>query len=72
MQFQEYYNYKQNFLSQSFENISHLGQNSKEINIVKHVSEFLIYCAKMLDKCNKDKENIFLYFDHNFCKVKLS
>ena len=32
----------------------HRGQNSKQIDIAKFVSKFLIYGAKMLDKCVKD------------------
>ena len=35
----------------------HMGQNSKQINITKHVSKFLIYGAKVLDKCVKNKKN---------------
>ena len=41
----------------------HRGQNSKQINIAKYVSKFLIFGAKMLDKCVK---SVF------FSKVKLS
>ena len=47
----------------------HVGQNSKQINIEKYVSKFLICGAKMLNKCVKSKK-IFLYIVL-FCKVKL-
>ena len=30
--------------------VAHRGQNSKQIDIAKYVSKFLIYGAKMLDK----------------------
>ena len=36
--------------------ISHMGQNSKQINIAKYVSKFLIYDAKMLDTCVKSQK----------------
>ena len=48
----------------------HRDQNSKQIDIAKYVSNFLIYGAKMLDKCVKSQKN-FLYIVL-FCKVKLS
>ena len=50
---------------------AHRGQNSKQINIAKYVSKFLIYGAKMLDKCVKSqkKKNLYIVL---FCKVKLS
>ena len=48
----------------------HRGQNSKQINIAKYVSKFLIYGAKMLEKCVKSQKK-FLYIVL-FCKVKLS
>ena len=45
------------------------GQNSKQINIAKYISKFLIHGAKMLDKCVKNKkENLNIAL---FCKVKL-
>ena len=46
------------------------GQNSEQINITKHVSKYLIYGAKMPDKCVKSQKKI-LYIVI-FCKVKLS
>ena len=48
----------------------HRGQNSKQINITKYVSIFLIYGANMLDKCVKSQKEI-LYIVL-FCKIKLS
>ena len=39
----------------------HRGQNSKQINIAKYVSNFLIYGAKMLDKCVKSQKNFFVH-----------
>ena len=47
-----------------------MGQTSKQINSAKYVSKFLIYGAKMLDKCVKSQKR-FLYIVL-FCKVKLS
>ena len=29
----------------------HMGQNSKQINVAINISKFLMYGAKMLDKC---------------------
>ena len=42
----------------------HMGQDSKQIIIAKYVSKFLIYGAKMLDKCvkSKKKKNCTLSF----------
>ena len=34
----------------------HMGQNSKQINITKCISKFLISGAKMLDKCVKSQK----------------
>ena len=39
----------------------HMGQDSKQIIIAKYVSKFLIYGAKMLDKCVKSKKRIFVH-----------
>ena len=39
----------------------HMGQNSKQIDIAKYVSKFLIYGAKMLDKCVKSQKKIFVH-----------
>ena len=39
----------------------HMGQNSKQINIAKYVSKFLIYGAKMLDKCVKSQKKFFVH-----------
>ena len=39
----------------------HRGQNSKQIDIAKYVSKFLIYGAKMLDKCVKSQKKIFVH-----------
>ena len=47
------------------------GRNSKQINIAKYISNFLICGAKMSDKCVKSKKKKFLYIVL-FCKVKLS
>ena len=41
--------------------LPHMGQNSKQINIAKHVSRFLIYGAKMLDKCVKIQKKNFAH-----------
>ena len=41
--------------------ISHRGQNSKQINIAKYVSKFLIYGGKMLDKCVKSQKKFFVH-----------
>ena len=49
---------------------SHMGQNSKQINIAKYISKFLIYGAKILDKCVKSQKKFFVHCP--FCKVKLS
>ena len=40
---------------------THMGQNSKQINIAKYVSKFLIYGAKMLDKCVKSQKKFFVH-----------
>ena len=40
---------------------THRGQNSKQIDIAKYVSKFLIYGAKMLDKCVKSQKKIFVH-----------
>ena len=37
----------------------HRSQNSKQINIVKYISKFLIYGAKILDKCVESQKKIF-------------
>ena len=50
---------------------THRGQNSKQINIAKYVSKFLLYGTKMLDKYVKSQKKNFLYIVL-FCKVKLS
>ena len=39
----------------------HRGQNSKQINIVKYISKFLICGAKMLDKCVKSQKKNFVH-----------
>ena len=39
----------------------HRGQNSKQIDIAKYVSKFLIYGAKMLEKCIKSQKKIFVH-----------
>ena len=39
----------------------HRGQSSKQIDIAKYVSKFLIYGAKMLDKCVKSQKKIFVH-----------
>ena len=49
----------------------YMGQNSKQINIAKYVSKFLIYRAKKLDKSVKSKKKKKLYIVL-FCKVELS
>ena len=36
--------------------IQHRAQNSKQINITKYVSKFLIYGTKVLDKCVKSQK----------------
>ena len=41
--------------------LAHGGQNSKQIIIAKYVSQFLIYGAKMLDKCVKSQKKIFVH-----------
>ena len=44
---------------------THRGQNSKQINIAKYISNFLIYGAKILDKCirsQKKKLNTLSFF----------
>ena len=41
--------------------ILHRGQNSKQIDIAKYISKFLIYGAKMLDKCVKSKKKNFVH-----------
>ena len=40
---------------------AHRGQNSKQIDIAKYVSKFLIYGAKMLDKCIKSEKKFFVH-----------
>ena len=46
-----------------------MDQNSKQINITKYVSKFLIYSANILDKCvNSQKKILYIVL---FCKVKL-
>ena len=37
------------------------GQNSKQINVAKYISKFLIYGAKMLDKCVKSQKKNFVH-----------
>ena len=44
-----------------FSMLLHRGQNSKQINIAKYVSKFLIYGAKMLDKCVKSENKFFVH-----------
>ena len=39
----------------------HRGENSKQINIAKYVSRLLICGAKMLDKCVKSQQKIFVH-----------
>ena len=39
----------------------HMGQNSKQINIAKYVSKFLICGAIMLGKCVKSQKKIFVH-----------
>ena len=39
----------------------HMGQNSKQINIAKYVSKFLIYGRKMLDKCVESKKKKYVH-----------
>ena len=41
--------------------IGHMGQNSKQIDIAKYVSKFLIFGAKMSDKCVKSKKKNFVH-----------
>ena len=41
--------------------IPHRGQNSKQFNITKYVSKFLIYDAKMLDKWVKSEKKFFVH-----------
>ena len=41
--------------------ILHMGQNSKQIDIAKYVSKFLICGAKMLDKCVKSQKKNFVH-----------
>ena len=48
----------------------HRGQNLKQINIAKCFSIFLIYGAKMLDKCVKSQKKNFCTLSF-FYKVKL-
>ena len=38
-----------------------MGQNSKQIDVAKYVSKFLIYGAKMLDKYVKSQKNFFVH-----------
>ena len=40
---------------------NHRGQNSKQIIVAKYISKFLIYDAKMLDKCVKSKKKNFVH-----------
>ena len=47
---------------------THRGQNSKQINIAEYNSKFLMYGAKMSDKCVKSKKNCTLSF---FAKASL-
>ena len=55
---------------ENLETAYHRGQNSKQINNPKYVSKFLIYGAKMLDKCVKSKKkDLYIVL---FCKVKFS
>ena len=37
----------------------HRGQNSKQINITKYISKFLMYGAKMLEKCVKSQKTLW-------------
>ena len=48
----------------------HRGQNSKWIDVAKYVSKFLIYGAKMLDKCVENRKKNFDVV--LFCKSRLS
>ena len=57
-------------IENSFHEVTHRGQNSKQINIAKYISKFLIYGAKILDKCVKSQKKI-LYIVL-FCKVNIS
>ena len=41
--------------------LNHMGQNSKQIDVAKYVSKFLIYSAKMLDKCDESQKKIFVH-----------
>ena len=41
--------------------IIHRGQNSKQINVAKYVSKFLMYGAIMLDKCVKGEIFFFVH-----------
>ena len=41
--------------------LKHRSQNSKQINIAKYISKFLIYGAKMSDKCVKSQKKIFVH-----------
>ena len=50
--------------------VVHRGQKSKQMNIAKYISEFLICGAKILEKCVKSQKKI-LYIILS-CKVKLS
>ena len=40
---------------------THMGQNSKQINMAKYISKFLTYGAKMLDKCVKSQKKKFVH-----------
>ena len=44
-----------------FSMLLHRGQNSKQIIIAKYVSKFLIYGAKMSDKCVKSQKKILVH-----------
>ena len=39
----------------------HRGQNLKQIDVAKYVSKFLIYGAKMLEKCVKNQKKNFVH-----------
>ena len=52
---------KKDDLFYSYFDVYHRGQNSKQIDITKYVPKFLIYGAKMLDKCVKSQKKIFVH-----------
>ena len=48
-------------ISWHWDGMVHMGQNTIQIDIAKYVSKFLIYGAKMLDKCVKSQKKIFVH-----------